>query len=68
MPDVVKRAFDKIVSTAKRANIPLGCWVPDAEVANQRLAQGFQFVGISTDNLLLVSACQSVLREVKRSS
>lgn len=68
MPDVVKQALDKIVSTARRANIPLGCWVPDAEVANQRLAQGFQFIGISTDNLLLVSACQSVVREVKRSS
>jgi len=66
MPAEVKQAITKIVVTAKRVGIPLGCWVPNAEVARQRIAEGFQFVGISTDNLLLASACNSVLAETRK--
>jgi len=66
MPAEVKQAITKIVVTAQRVGIPLGCWVPNAEVARQRIAEGFQFVGISTDNLLLASACNSVLAETRK--
>ena len=66
MPDEVKQAIATIVSTAKRAGIPLGCWVPNAEVARQRVSEGFQFVGISTDNLMLASACNSALAEARK--
>jgi len=65
-PPEVTQAVDKIVTTAQRAAIPLGCWVPNAEAANQRIAQGFQFIGISTDNLLLISACQNALQAIKK--
>jgi len=67
-PAEVRQAVDKIVATARRVGIPLGCWVPNAETANQRIAQGFRFVGISTDNMLLISACQDVLRAIKGSA
>lgn len=68
MPDVAQQALDKIISTAKRAGIHLGCWVPNAETARERMEQGFEFVGISTDNLLLASGCQAVVQEVRGSS
>ncbi len=40
MPAEVKQAITKIVVTAQRVGIPLGCWVPNAEVARQRIAEG----------------------------
>lgn len=65
-PAEVKRAVDKIIATAQRVGIPLGCWSPNVEIANQRIAQGFQFVGISTDNLLLISACQNIIKGIRK--
>lgn len=66
MPLQVTQAIDRVIAVAKKAGIPLGAWVPNTEVANMRRAQGFQFLGVSIDNLLLANACQAVLREVKR--
>jgi 2-keto-3-deoxy-L-rhamnonate aldolase RhmA len=66
MPLQVTQAIDRVITVAKRAGIPLGAWVPDAAVANLRRAQGFQFLGLSIDIVLLANACQAGLRDVKR--
>jgi 2-dehydro-3-deoxyglucarate aldolase len=68
LPAEVKRAIDKIIATAKRAGIPLGCWAPNVGTANQRIEQGFQFIGVGTDNMLLISACQTILRGINRTN
>jgi 2-keto-3-deoxy-L-rhamnonate aldolase RhmA len=66
MPQQVTQAIDRVIAAAKTAGITLGAWVPNAEVGNLRRAQGFRFLGVSTDNLMLASGCQSALCDLQR--
>lgn len=66
LPVEVAEAIDKVVTSARRAGVALGMWVADAEATNQRIEQGFQFLGLAADHLLLVSACEAALRGVRR--
>ncbi len=42
-------AVDRIKAAAKRHNLPMGTLSRDAATAKDRIAQGFQFVGIGSD-------------------
>ena len=66
LPAEVNQAIEKVIKTAGETGIALGCWAPNADIASQRIAQGFQFVGLGTDGLQLLAGCQAVLKSVKR--
>ena len=66
LPANVVEAVDQVIKAAKRAGMPLGIWVGSPEAANERIAQGFQFVGLGLDCVILGMACQEMLSRVKR--
>ena len=66
LPPEVNQAVEKVIKTARKTGIALGCWAPNAEIANQRIAQGFRFIGLGTDGLQLIAGCQSALKGVHR--
>jgi 2-keto-3-deoxy-L-rhamnonate aldolase RhmA len=62
----VQEAIRRILVAAKKAKVPVGLMAADADDANRRMAEGFQFVGVGHDVGLLSSACRGLCRRVTR--
>jgi 4-hydroxy-2-oxoheptanedioate aldolase len=59
-------AVDTILSTCKRARVPVGIYAGDLEVALKRLAAGFDFVSLCTDIFLMSRAAASELATARK--
>jgi 4-hydroxy-2-oxoheptanedioate aldolase len=57
-------AVSKVLEVGKRHGVPGGIQVGSAEAVNERIAQGFQFIALSSDEGLLRSAASSALSKV----
>ncbi len=57
-------AISKALAAGKRNGVVGGIHVGSAEAANERIAQGFQFVGLSSDEGFIRSAAASALSKV----
>jgi len=57
-------AVSKVLAAGKKYGVPGGIHVGSAEAANERIAQGFQFVGLSSDEGFVRSAAVSALSKV----
>ena len=57
-------AISKVLAAGKKYGVVGGIHVGSAEAANERIAQGFQFVGLSSDEGFIRSAASSALNEV----
>jgi len=60
-----KAATDKVLQAAKRAGKFVGFYCNDTEDAKARLAEGYQFVNICTDMLLLLKGYIGALRNME---
>ena len=56
-------ALDKILSTAKNCGVAAGIHVANAEAAKRRIAQGWQFIAISSDLGFLVQAAAQAVND-----
>jgi 4-hydroxy-2-oxoheptanedioate aldolase len=61
---VFQKAIKNIIKTAKRHNLPLGIYCSNGKAAAERIAQGFQFVNVTSD---LGSLSKNVLAELEAS-
>lgn len=59
-------AISRVVASGKKRHLPAGILVGSAEAANARLAQGFQFIGIGSDEGFLRSAASATLSKVSQ--
>ncbi len=57
-------AVSKVLAAGKKHGVPGGIHVGSAEAANERIAQGFQFIGLSSDEGFVRSAASSALSKV----
>ena len=57
-------AVNKVLAAGKRHNIPGGILVSSPEAANQRITQGFQFIGLSSDEGFLRDAASAAFNNV----
>jgi len=57
-------AISKTLAAGKKYGVAGGIHVGSAEAANERIAQGFQFVGLSSDEGFIRSAASSALNQV----
>jgi 2-keto-3-deoxy-L-rhamnonate aldolase RhmA len=64
-PDV-EAAMQRVLAASKKARIPAGIFVRSPQKANERIAQGFQFIVYAFDEDLLISAAMNILGQVKR--
>jgi 2-keto-3-deoxy-L-rhamnonate aldolase RhmA len=62
----VLEAISHILTSAKGVGVAAGLMASDADDANRRFAEGFQFVGIGHDVGLLSSTCRQVCSKVER--
>ena len=57
-------AVSKVLAAGKKHGVAGGIHVGSAEAANERIAQGFQFIGLSSDEGFIRSAASSALSKV----
>lgn len=62
----VEAAAQKVLAAAKKARVAAGIISLTTEDANKRIEQGFQFIAVSVDALLLSSAAKDVVEQIKR--
>lgn len=62
----VEEAIAQVLASARRKGVAAGLMAADADTANRRFAQGFQFVGIGHDVGLLSSTCRQICARVER--
>jgi 4-hydroxy-2-oxoheptanedioate aldolase len=62
----VEEAAQRVLAAAKRARVPAGIIALTPDDINKRIAEGFQFIAVSTDALLLTSAARSLIGQIKR--
>jgi len=58
-------AIADVLARATAAGIPVGIHVPDAAAARRRLAEGFRFVTVSADHVLLAGAVDAAIAAVR---
>ena len=63
--DTFKDAMAEIVEVMNETGKPGGIWADSAEDAVKRVRQGFKFVAISADILLLVKTAKAILEGIK---
>lgn len=63
-PDVEK-AIDRVLSAAKRAGVTPGIFCMDVSSAQRRAAQGFRFIAIGLDSVMLDSAITGALGSLR---
>ena len=61
-----EEAVQRVLAVGKKLGVPGGPHVGSAEALNQRVAQGFRFIGLSSDEGFLRVAATSALQSVKR--
>jgi len=59
-------AVNKVLAAGKRHHVPGGLFVGGPEAVNERIAQGFQFIGLSSDEGFLRGAASAALKKVIR--
>jgi len=57
-------AVNRVLAVGKRHHVPGGILVGSSEAANQRIAQGFQFIGLSSDEGFLRSAASAAFNKI----
>jgi len=62
----VEDAAQKVLAAAKRSKVPAGIIALTPDEINKRIAEGFKFIAVSTDALLLTSAARSLVGQIKR--
>jgi len=55
-------ALETILAAARKYNLPLGIYCPSAEIARQRIEQGFLFVNVANDTNILVEGVRQALK------
>jgi 4-hydroxy-2-oxoheptanedioate aldolase len=64
----VEEAAQKVLAAAKAARVPAGIIALAPEEINKRIAEGFQFIAVTTDALLLASGARNLLGQLKRTA
>ncbi len=59
-------AVNKVLIAGQRHHVPVGILVSSPEAANQRIAQGFKFIGINSDEGFLTSAASAAFNKVSK--
>jgi 2-dehydro-3-deoxyglucarate aldolase len=62
----VLEVISHVLASARRVGVAAGLMASDADEANRRFAEGFQFVGIGHDVGLLSATCRQVCGKVER--
>ena len=62
----VQEAISHVLASARKAGVAAGLVARDAEDANRRLAEGFQFVAIGHDVGLLSATCRKLCGKLER--
>lgn len=62
----VQEAITQVLASARKAGVAAGLMAADAEDANRRFAEGFQFVGIGHDVGLLSATCRKICNRLER--
>ena len=60
------QALGKIFQACKRNGVAPGLHTPNAEVANERIGEGWQLIAVSGDGGLLAAAAQKELQAIRR--
>ena len=59
---VLEEALEAILAAGRKHNVPVGIYCPSAEVARQRIQQGFLFVNVAMDTTALVAGVSEALK------
>lgn len=59
---LLDEALEAILAASRKHNVPLGIYCPSAEVARQRIEQGFLFVNVAMDTFTLVEGVRQALK------
>jgi 4-hydroxy-2-oxoheptanedioate aldolase len=59
-------AVSKVMAAGKRHQVPGGILVGSPEAVNQRISEGFQFIGLSSDEGFLRSGASAALNKVTK--
>ena len=59
---LLEDALETILAAARKYNLPLGIYCPSAEIACQRIEQGFLFVNVANDTNILVEGVRQALK------
>ena len=59
-------AVSKVLASGKKHGVPGGIHVGSPEAVNERLAQGFQFIGLASDERFLRSAASVAVNKVSK--
>lgn len=59
---LLDEALESILAASRKYKIPLGIYCPSAEVAKQRIKQGFLFVNVAMDTAVLVAGVRQALK------
>jgi 2-dehydro-3-deoxyglucarate aldolase len=62
----VQEAIAHVLASARKTSVTAGLVARDAEDANRRFAEGFQFVAIGHDVGLLSATCRTICNKVER--
>jgi 2-keto-3-deoxy-L-rhamnonate aldolase RhmA len=62
----VEEAAQKVLAAAKKAGVAAGIIALNPDDINKRIAEGFRFIAVSTDAILLTSAARSLVAQIKR--
>jgi len=62
----VQDLISRVLASARRAGVAAGLMAADADDANRRFAEGFQFVGIGHDVGLLSATCRGICGKLDR--
>lgn len=62
----VEAAAQKVLAAAKKARVAAGIISLTTEDANKRIEQGFQFIAVAVDALLLTSSAKDLVGQIKR--
>ena len=60
---ILDEALEAILAASRTHNVPVGIYCPSAEVARQRIQQGFLFVNVAMDTTALVQGVSQALKE-----
>lgn len=60
----VLNAIQDILKAGKKAGVPVGLVASDADDANEKIREGFQFVGIGLDVVFLSTSCRNLCQKI----
>ena len=59
---LLDQALESILAASRKYNVPLGIFCPSAEIARQRIEQGFLFVNVALDTNILIEGVRQALK------